>query len=166
MVAPSSTPPDGWLEVGHIRRPHGLRGDAFVQLVTDRLERLDVGSRLWCDGRQLEVVRSRTGANGRRIAGFDGVDDRSAVEPFVNRPIFAAPLEDETALWVHDLIGKPVVDQHGTDQGVCRAVVDNPAGDLLEVESGALVPSDFVTSVDTETIHVDVPDGLFDPDLR
>ena len=42
-----STPiPDGFLEVGHLRRAHGLRGDVFVQLVTNRTERLDVGSTL------------------------------------------------------------------------------------------------------------------------
>ena len=39
--------PDGYLEVGHIRRAHGLRGHVFVQLVTDRTERLDVGSSLF-----------------------------------------------------------------------------------------------------------------------
>ena len=56
MAGPSSTPPDGWLEIGHIRRPHGLRGDAFVQLLTDRVERLEVGSRLWSDGRAWVAV--------------------------------------------------------------------------------------------------------------
>ena len=166
MAGPSSTPPDGWLEIGHIRRPHGLRGDAFVQLVTDRVERLDVGSRLWCDGRDLVVARSRTGSNRRRVAGFEGIDTREAIEQLNNQPLFAAPLDDAEALWVHELIGKPVVDQHGDDHGTCRAVVENPASDLLELESGALVPTDFVTSVDAHAIHVDVPDGLFDPELR
>ena len=166
MAGPSSTPPDGWLEIGHIRRPHGLRGDAFVQLVTDRVERLDVGSRLWSAGRELVVTRSRMGGNGRWIAAFEGIDDRNAVEPLNSSALFAAPLDDSEALWVHQLIGKPVVDQHGEDHGACRAVVENPASDLLELESGALVPSDFVTSVDADAIHVDAPDGLFDPDLR
>ncbi len=166
MAGPSSTPPDGWLEIGHIRRPHGLRGDAFVQLVTDRVERLDVGSLLWCDGRDLVVTRSRTGANHRRVAGFEGIDTREAIEQLNNEPLFAAPLDDADALWVHELIGKSVVDQNGDAHGPCRAVVENPASDLLELESGALVPTDFVTSVDDQAIHVDVPDGLFDPELR
>jgi 16S rRNA processing protein RimM len=134
--------------------------------VTDRVERLDVGSLLWCDGRDLVVTRSRTGANRRRVAGFEGIDTREAIEQLNNEPLFAAPLDDADALWVHELIGKSVVDQNGDAHGPCRAVVENPASDLLELESGALVPTDFVTSVDDQAIHVDVPDGLFDPELR
>ena len=33
-------PPKGWLAVGHLRRPHGLKGEIFVQLTTDRSERV------------------------------------------------------------------------------------------------------------------------------
>jgi 16S rRNA processing protein RimM len=41
-------------------------------------------------------------------------------------------------------------------------VLANPAADLLELDNGALVPSNFVVSIDADTIHVDTPDGLFD----
>jgi 16S rRNA processing protein RimM len=62
------------------------------------------------------------------------------------------------------MIGKPVVDADGTERGVCVAVLANPAADLLELDSGALVPSNFVVSIDGDTIRVDTPDGLFDLD--
>ena len=46
------------------------------------------------------------------------------------------------------------------------SVVANPASDLLELESGALVPVAFVTSVDVSggvpLVTIDPPDGLFD----
>ena len=161
MADASISPPDGWLEIGHVRRPHGLRGDAFIQLVTDRAERLDPGSTLWCGGRELVVARSRTGSNGRWVAGFEEIPDRDAVAPLNNSPLFAAPLDDTEAFWVHEIIGLPVVDQHGDDHGPCAAVVENPASDLLELESGALIPSDFIESID-DVIRVVVPEGLFD----
>ena len=156
-----SPPPEGWLEVGHIRRPHGLRGDAFVQLVTDRHERLAVGSELWARGDLLTVTRSRQANNGRWIAAFHMFADRDAVQTFCNEPLYAAPLDDADALWVHELIGRSVVDQHGVDRGVCVAVLENPASDLLELESGALVPIRFIDEFD-DVIKVDVPEGLFD----
>ena len=155
------SPPEGWLEIGHIRRPHGLRGDAFVQLVTDRHERLGIGAELWARGGLLTVARSRQANNGRWIAAFDTIVSRDAVQSFCNEPLYAAPLDDADALWVHELIGRFVTDQHGVDRGVCVAVLDNPASDLLELESGALVPIVFVGEVG-EVITVDVPDGLFD----
>jgi 16S rRNA processing protein RimM len=161
MGRPSSSPPDGWLEIGHIRRPHGLKGDAFVQLVTDRTERLAPGAELWARDTMLVVERSRQAGNGRWIAGFGSLSDRTSVEAYCNEPLYAAPQTDAEALWVHELIGRSVIDQHGVDRGVCVAVLENPASDLLELTSGALVPTNFVTEA-ADVITVDVPDGLFD----
>jgi 16S rRNA processing protein RimM len=50
---------------------------------------------------------------------------------------------------------------------VCIAVLKNPANDLLELESGALVPVLFVESVVPDDIGgfvvtIDPPDGLFE----
>ncbi len=161
MRQPTS-PPDGWLSVGHLRRPHGLRGDVYVQLTTDRTDRLDAGSELFGGGRTFTVEHSRRAGNGRLIAKFAEIADRTEAERLVNTELFAAPIDDPDALWVHDLIGKPVVDQDDVDRGACVAVVDNPAAPLLELADGALVPTNFVVAVDDSTIRVDVPDGLFE----
>lgn len=159
-----SSPPDGWLAVGRLRRPHGLRGDLFVQLTTDRVDRLDAGSELFTAGRHVTVASSRRAGNGRLIVRFEGIADRTAAERYTNAELFAAPIVDPDALWVHELIGRHVVDQHGIDRGECVAVVDNPAADLLELHDGALVPANFVLDVDGDVIRVDVPDGLFEID--
>jgi 16S rRNA processing protein RimM len=67
---------------------------------------------------------------------------------------------------VHHLIGATVIEVNGIDRGRCVSVVANPASDLLELASGALVPVTFVTSVDVSggvpLVTIDPPDGLFD----
>ena len=67
---------------------------------------------------------------------------------------------------MHHLIGATVIETNGIDRGPCVSVVANPASDLLELESGALVPVAFVTSVDVSggvpLVTIDPPDGLFD----
>ena len=78
------------------------------------------------------------------------------------RVLFAEPIDDPDVLWVHQLIGTDVVETDGTGRGRCVAVVDNPASDLLELDSGALVPMTFVTSVDAGVVTIDPPEGLFD----
>lgn len=94
---------------------------------------------------------------------FDGIDDRSKAEALRGLVLKAAPLVDPDELWVHELIGARVVDQAGTDRGAVASVVANPAGDLLELTDGALVPLRFlVRSVPGERIEVEVPDGLFE----
>jgi 16S rRNA processing protein RimM len=93
---------------------------------------------------------------------FDQIADRTAAERFANEPLYAEPLDDPEALWAHELIGAEVVEVDGTRRGRCVTVLANPASDLLELESGALVPSVFVVSMSEGVITVDVPDGLFD----
>lgn len=152
------------LQVGRIDKPHGLRGEVIVTLTTNRDERVAPGAVLVLDGdggRALTVLHSKPQAH-RWLVAFDGVFDRNASEAIAHRDLFAEPLEDEDALWVHEMIGKTLLDQHGTSHGAVTSVEANPASDLLVLESGALVPLNFVVSSDDTSITVDVPDGLFD----
>ena len=53
-------------------------------------------------------------------------------------------------------------DPSGTRLGTVAGVLANPASDLLELDSGALVPLRFVVERSTGRVVVDAPDGLFD----
>jgi 16S rRNA processing protein RimM len=143
-----------------------VQGEVYVSLVTDRFERLAPGARMLAGSRWLTVVESRQ-QQQRWLVRFEGVDDRTAAERLTNTTLQAEPLPtdedlDDDALWVHDLIGSRVVDVHGIERGVCVAVIDNPAHDILELDSGTLVPVTFVISCDDGLTTVDVPEGLFD----
>lgn len=149
------------LEIGRIGRPHGVRGEVYVDLLTDREERLAPGSRLRARDGELVVVTARR-SNDRWLVWFEGFTDRTHAERFTNASLFAAPIDDPDALWIHDLIGSTVVEIDGTDRGRCVSVVANPAHDLLELDSGALVPVTFVVSSVDGVTTIDVPEGLFD----
>jgi 16S rRNA processing protein RimM len=149
------------LEIGRITKPHGVRGDVIVSLITDRLERVATGAELSTKKGPLTIVASRP-HHGGFIVTFDGCNSREAAEALAGTVLSAAPLDDPDALWVHELIGTSVVDTQGVDHGKVVLVLENPAHDLLELEDGALVPVVFVKScVDGVTI-IDPPDGLFD----
>jgi 16S rRNA processing protein RimM len=150
----------GRLIVGRIGRPHGVRGEVYVDLMTDREDRLAVGSRLWAKDREIEVVAARP-ANARWLVTFDGFD-RTTAERMTGAELLAEPVDDPDALWVHDLIGCRVVEVDGTERGRCVAVVANPASDLLELDSTALVPVTFVVSCVDGVITIDPPAGLFE----
>ena len=153
-------------EVGRIGRPHGVRGDLYVSLITDRTERVDPGVSLLAGSQWVTVASSRP-MGGRWLVHFEGIDDRTAAEAYVGRTLLAAPLppsgdEDDDELWVHELIGSRVVEVDGTERGTCTSVVANPAHDLLELDSGALVPVIFVVGSNAGVVTIDPPDGLFD----
>jgi len=151
------------LEVGRVTRPHGVRGEVNVLLTSNRTERVAPGAVLTTpSGAGLEVISSRPHKNGF-IVRFSGVDDREAAEDLRNTVLSAEPIDDPDELWVHQLVGSVVIDQHDVARGQVARVVENPASDLLELDSGALVPVQFIVShIPGDTIRVDVPDGLFD----
>ena len=133
----------------------------YVTLSTDRTERVEPGSRLFDGQRWLVVESSRAQPASRWVVQFEGIADRDAAEQLTGRIVSAEPLEDG-GLGVHELIGARVVDADGVDRGACVSVIDNPAHDILELDTGHLVPVTFVTDVADGVIHVDVPDGLWD----
>lgn len=95
---------------------------------------------------------------------FEGYAGRDDVERLRGRTLMAAPLESEDQIFVHELVGLHLVDQHGVDHGAVVAMIDNPASDLLELADGALVPLSFYVRHDATQVHVDVPPGLLDDD--
>lgn len=161
-MSADGTPDDGLLEVGHIRRAHGLRGEVFVQLTSNAPGRLAPGAELFAGDQRLVVESARVASNGRQVVKFAEIADRTAAERFANRALRAHPIEDPDAMWVHELIGSTVEESDGTARGTCVAIVANPADDLLELDSGALVPITFVVSHGEGRIVVDAPHGLFD----
>ncbi|MDJ0768260.1 MAG: ribosome maturation factor RimM [Ilumatobacter sp.] len=157
--------PEGLLEVGRVGRAHGVRGDLFVDLTTDRSERAAVGSRLWVRGRWMTISASSR-SNERWRVHFDGVDTREVAQALTGGLLYAPPIDDADALWVHQVIGAHVIEVNGIERGRCTAVIENPASDLLELDTGSLVPAVFVTAVDVgehgTLVTIDPPDGLFD----
>ncbi len=149
--------------MGRIDKPHGIRGEVIVSLTTDRAERVRPGAVLHAEVGPLTVESSRPHQH-RWIVQFGGVATREAAEALHGQPLRAEPLDDPDALWVHDLVGAQVVTKDERTWGRVVAVLANPAHDLLELESGVLVPVVFVID-DTglpERLVVDPPAGLLE----
>ena len=149
------------LEVGRIAKAHGIRGEVTVVLTTGRVERLASGAVLHTRGGALQVVSSRPHQGGHLVA-FAGIEDRNQAEALRGLVLSAEAIDDPDELWVHDLVGRAVVEANGTRRGLVTALEANPASDLLVLDSGALVPLTFVVDTTGDDLVVEVPEGLFD----
>lgn len=150
------------LEVGRITKAHGLRGEVVVVLTSDRSERVAPGAQFSSDVGTLTVRASRPHQD-RWVVAFEGRSDRDDADALRGLVLRAEPIDDPDELWVHDLIGCVVRSADGVDRGVVDAVMDNPAADLLVLDSGALVPVVFVVGRPHDgVIDVDTPEGLFE----
>jgi len=159
LIDGDSTP--ALLEVGHIAKAHGIRGEVLVSMISNRAEtRLAPGSVLSTPAGPMEVVTARL-HQGRWIVAFTGISDRSSAEALRGRRLSAPRIEDEAdTLWVHELIGAEVFDVGGLSHGVVAAIEAQPAADLLVLASGRLVPLNFVVGSAPGRVVVDGPPGL------
>ena len=158
--------------VGRVLRPHGLRGDVVVEVLSDVPERLAAGSRLAAvadteapaaAGKaaiELEVAASRA-HNAGRLLRFAGRDDRDAVEELrglwltVERA--AVPAPPAGTYYHYQLVGCRVRDAEAGELGEVVDLVEDGGGLLLLVSDGARqVPVPFVASFLAE---VDVASG-------
>jgi 16S rRNA processing protein RimM len=150
------------LEVGRITKAHGLRGQVQVDLTSDRLERLDAGSTLITDRGPLIVV-SAAAHQQRFIVSFDRITTREDAESWRGVVLSAERIDDDDVIWIDDLYGAEVVDESGTTRGIVVDVEANPASDLMVLDSGALVPLTFVTSLEPNIkVEINAPEGLFE----
>jgi 16S rRNA processing protein RimM len=148
--------------VGKIHRPHGLRGDVSVQVLTDRMDRFQVGNRLWSlkDGEPYPLVIQtvRKSAKGL-IIKFEGIETRNDAETISGAEI-AVSLEDRGTPesgthYISDLIGCRVVSDDGTELGHIDEVIPQGHHDLYLVNGQhgeILIPvvSEFIQEIDID----------------
>ncbi len=174
------TPPDR-LVVGRILRPHGVRGELSVEVLSDAPERFVPGAEVGVgdpDGPtppEPAVIRAARRHLGRLLLSFEGVDDRDAADRFrgawLSIPVTSARPLDQDEFWPHQLVGLAVVDHQGRERGRVADVVPGAAHDLLSVElpggATALVPAvaALVTvELDAGRVLVDAVPGLLGPE--
>lgn len=169
------------IEIGTVRRAHGVRGWLRVQLhnpeseALRRLGRVLIGP---AGVRQVFAVRkAHEAGEGVYLVQLDGVVNRDQAAALQGQPVLALrqdlPPLGPDEYYLSDLMGCQVVMSNGQPAGVVRAIVGVAGRPMLEVERAgrppALVPlaPEFVTAVDlaARRVEIDPPEGLLDLDL-
>jgi 16S rRNA processing protein RimM len=170
MPSSNQEPREGFIAVGRVLRPWGLRGDLKVESLTDFPERFDPGARLWLAERERTVERSRSQA-GALYVKFAGISDPTDAERYrgllIEVPESALPPLDADEFYHHQLVKLRVVTSNGQELGSVREVLSTGSNAVLVVngpQGEVLLPfiEDVVRSVDTGagTITVDLLEGL------
>ena len=123
--------------VGRVGRPHGVDGAFVVEGGSTDEARFAVGAELLVDGEPATVVASRRAGGGRRAVKLDRPVSRGA-ELRVPRSVLT-PLP-EGSYYVSDLVGLEVLDEDGVIVGRVSDVLPGPANDVLELDTGLLLP--------------------------
>jgi 16S rRNA processing protein RimM len=150
--------------VGRVGKPHGLDGGFFVDGASDREEVFATGATLYAAGEPAAIVLSRRGSGGRRVIALNRKIERGA-ELAVARSSLPQLGEDDE-FYVFQLVGLSVEDENGQLLGRVREVLEYPANDVLELDSGASLPlvEACVRQVDLTGGRIVVAVGFADPE--
>jgi 16S rRNA processing protein RimM len=125
------------VRVGRVGRPHGLDGAFVVEEASDDARRFEVGATLLVNGEPAAIVLSRRVGGGRPAIKLDRRVERGA-ELAIRREDLPPP--DDDSYYVADLVGLEVFEEGGARLGVVSDVLPGVANDVLELDSGLLLP--------------------------
>ena len=115
---------------------HGVAGEVRLKLFGEGVAGLK-SFRAFNDGK-LTVEKLRDDGKGGAVARFAGVSDRNGAEALrgtaLTVPRAALPPLGEDEYYYADLLGLPAVSTNGEDLGICVAVDNFGAGDVIEIE--------------------------------
>jgi 16S rRNA processing protein RimM len=171
------TPPDDRVVIGRVVKPHGLKGEVVVEVLTDFPKRFFEGLRVGLSGggaaaREARVVAVRP-QRERLLLTFEGVSDVADAEELRNAELSvgAQDVVPRPPGYVYhwEIEGASVVDAAGLPLGRVAELADAGGRPLLVVETARGlrdVPfaSPIVVSVDVagRRVVLDPPSGLLD----
>ena len=168
-----------YLTVGRVLRPHGVRGELVIEVLTDFPDALldktvyvtQIGGEDAAPPTRAEVASLRRN-RGRLLVRFAGCDDREAADAFRGRLVQidasqAEPLA-EGRFYQHQIIGLRAISQEGQPLGQVSTILETGANDVYVVRTldggELLLPaiSSVVKRINLETgeMIVHVPEGL------
>ncbi|HLY93355.1 MAG TPA: ribosome maturation factor RimM [Gaiellaceae bacterium] len=149
--------------VGRVGRPHGLDGSFFVEGPSGREETFARGAVLHVEGEPAKVVASKRGSGNRPVIRLDRRVARGAL---LAVPRESLPPLEEGEYYTFQLVGLAVEEEGGRLLGHVADVLDYPANDVLELDSGASLPlvEACVRHVDLEGRRIVVAPGFAEPE--
>jgi 16S rRNA processing protein RimM len=128
------------LNVGRIGKAHGILGEATIEVRTDEAEnRFAIGAVLETESHGLITVASARVHNGILLLGFEGIEDRNAIEELRNELLYTevdidAPGIDEDDYHVLQLVGCKAFLIDGDEFGTVTDVLNLPGQDVLVIQ--------------------------------
>ena len=173
---PTGEPADLVL-VGHVRKPHGVRGEVLIEVLSDDPDRFRPGAEMIVTGpagerRMLSIAALRPHRGGLLVV-FEGLEDRDEVGALRGadlmveaRAVRSAP---EGSYYYFDLVGRTCHDRRAGDLGEVTSVREDGGGLLLEIRDQSrtvLVPfvREYLISIDPADgpVEFDLPEGLLE----
>jgi len=161
--------------VGKFRKPHGIRGEVRMSVLTDYPELLTAGKKVFVGPQHLEyTIKALRWHGADLLVSLVELPDRTAVEVFRNIIVYMKsddiPGLPDGEYYIHQLVGMKVVTDQDESLGTLQEILVTGANDVFLVITPAgkelLLPDidEVVKDIDLEnsTIRVKLLEGLLD----
>ena len=124
--------------IGKLRRPHGVRGEILMDVITDFPERIKAGIPVFVGPQyQEQIIRSVRPNAGTLLVALEGFNNPDEAGGLRNTYVYVRtadrPPLPAGEYYHHQLIGLPVVTDEGQKLGVLAEILDNAANDIYVV---------------------------------
>lgn len=172
----TGSPPPGepvFLAIGQLGKPHGVRGEIILNVLTDFPERLRSGKVVYV-GKEYSPIHIQTArVHGQKmLVLFENVTNREQADELRNQMVFVRtadiPPLPEGEYYQHQLIGLKIISEHEQDLGLLEEILETGANDvyLIRMPDGneLLLPAidEVIQEIDMKkgSIRVHVLPGL------
>ena len=153
-----------YLNVGFLRRPHGVRGEIMLEIQTEQPQIFVPEAKFYLGEEYLPhiIASSRPHKKGILLS-FDGIQDRDEIGDFRNTHVYAKisdlPTLDEDDFYGHEIIGLEVIeDETGDSLGKIKEIIKTGANDVYVVtqESGNEI---LLPAIPEVVLDIDLAEG-------
>lgn len=152
-----------FVAIGKLHRPHGVRGEIAMEVLTEFPERVRVGKTVFVGDTRLPLrIRSRRKHQANLLLAFDELNTPESLQGLRNQVVYVRaedlPPLPEGDFYHHQLIGLQVVDENGTPHGLVTELLETGSNDVLVVRrpSG---PELLLPVTDETLLEVDLDAG-------
>ncbi|MGZ4290521.1 MAG: ribosome maturation factor RimM [Gaiellaceae bacterium] len=146
------------VRIGKVGRPHGIDGAFFVEQPSEDARWWKTGATFLAGGTPVAVVAHRS-SSGRPVIKVDPPVERGALLEVERESL---PPTEEDEYYAFELVGLVVVEETGRALGKVEAVTSGVANDVLELDSGVLLPmvDDCIRRIDLAAGRIEVAAGF------
>lgn len=139
-IGSSSEDEPMFLVIGKIRKPHGVRGEASMEVLTDFPERLIPGVVVYIGSNFTpEKIAAVRWKNDLMLVKFENFHDRGAAAIFRNQYVYVRsddrPVLNDGEYYHHELLGLNVKTVDGDQLGVLEKILVTGANDVYVIQN-------------------------------
>ncbi|MEO0560936.1 MAG: ribosome maturation factor RimM [Chloroflexota bacterium] len=178
MMANSPNPSPKYLLLGQVTRPHGVRGELRIRILTDYPERIGKLQRVFtsrkADDKQPKpyVIEGMRMNKGHGLLRLEDINDRDTADRLRQHFILvsvedAVPLGDDE-FYLYQVLGMQIETGDGLKLGTIKDIIETGANDVYVVDSPTygevlfpITPETLIEhDIDNGVVYVNLIDGI------